>query len=1007
MVRPPVQGEPVSVLFPFIVVPRRIFLESVGAFSMIIWSSIGCDCWDFRFDDYKELKRSKNRSRVLGFHSDFSCLNPSIGLLHQTLIGGWESIVCVPGNESSSTFSFLLLDVVHREVGAKSPRSVLEVEKEEDLEEDPEEDPKEEEEEELKKKKMKGTPESSANTRPLEYSASKEEVESDLESTSRSEAKPKELDDTCESGVRPKLDSPQPIPAYVLPDYPSCFLDDLIVFMVGAMLREFLMAPTRQSGASCDDANPNITVIIAHQFQNIIPQIVTQVTNNVNNANANGGNGNGENGNGGNREGYSYKEFLACKRRDFDGKGGAIVASSLINKALTWWNTQIQARGREAAIGMTWEEFKASMVEEFCPSNEMEKLETEFWNHTMVWANHATYTDRFNELAKLVSHLVTPESKAYREVHSWIVLTDEAVRCGTFSKGSEKRKEAVETSKQGGSWNDNKRAKVGKGFVAATPPRNENKPCHFARDCRALAKQVAPINAVRMGNDQRTCYVCGSLDHFSNTCPKLNQAPSQVGNHLTIEGNQNPRNNGNQARGRAFNVNAVYALQDPKVVTGTFSSNDHLATVLFDFGADFSFISTKFVSLLNVKPSIVKPGYVIEVADGKKVELDRIIRGCNLELGNSLFTIDLIPLGTLRGEHPCCSLRRRMVHFVCSRYFSKKDLRSGYHQLRVHEEDIPKTTFRTRYEHFEFTVMPFGLTNAPTSKEDHEVHLKLVLELLRKESLFAKFSKCDFWLQEVHFLGHVINSNGIQVDPSKIKAVKNWKAPKTPSDIQLFLGLAGLGCVLMQRGKVIAYASRQLKIHERNYSTHDLELGVVFFALKIWRHYLYGTKSVIYTDHKSLQHIFDQKELNMRQRRWIEFFNDYDCEIRYHPRKANVVADALSRKERVKPKRMRAKSMTILSSIKEKLLAAQNEATKKENAPAEMLRGLDQQMEKKEDGGLYFMDRIWVPLSGDVMCRHVGIENMINHRPFIYTVWNLVDTPYWLKSIRRIGSFLE
>nr|GFB43181.1 putative reverse transcriptase domain-containing protein [Tanacetum cinerariifolium] len=110
----------------------------------------------------------------------------------------------------------------------------------------------------------------------------------------------------------------------------------------------------------------------------------------------------------------------------------------------------------------------------------------------------------------------------------------------------------------------------------------------------------------------------------------------------------------------------------------------------------------------------------------------------------------------------------------------------------------------------------------------------------------------------------------------------------------------GLGCVLMQRGKVIAYASRQLKIHEKNYTTHDLELGVVVIALKTWRHYLYGMKSVIYTDHKNLQHIFDQKELNMHRRRWTELFSHYECEIRYHPGKANVVAAAFSRKERVK-----------------------------------------------------------------------------------------------------------
>ncbi|GJW93009.1 putative reverse transcriptase domain-containing protein, partial [Tanacetum coccineum] len=264
---------------------------------------------------------------------------------------------------------------------------------------------------------------------------------------------------------------------------------------------------------------------------------------------------------------------------------------------------------------------------------------------------------------------------------------------------------------------------------------------------------------------------------------------------------------------------------------------------------------------------------------------------------------------TIKNRYPLPRIDDLFDQLQGPRYFSKIDLRSGYHQLRVREEDIPKTAFRMRYGHFEFTVMPFGLTNAPAvfmdlmnrvcksyldkfvivfiddiliyskSKEEHEVHLKLILKLLEKEKLFGKFSKCEFWLQEVHFLGHVVNSEGIHVDPSKIEAVKNWKPPKTPTEIRSFLGLAGYTGGLSN--KVIAYASRQLKIHEKNYTTHDLELGVVVFALKMWRHYLYGTKSVIYTDHKRLQHIFDQKELNMRQRRWIEHFSDYDCEIRY------------------------------------------------------------------------------------------------------------------------------
>ncbi|GKF06102.1 putative reverse transcriptase domain-containing protein, partial [Tanacetum coccineum] len=188
-------------------------------------------------------------------------------------------------------------------------------------------------------------------------------------------------------------------------------------------------------------------------------------------------------------------------------------------------------------------------------------------------------------------------------------------------------------------------------------------------------------------------------------------------------------------------------------------------------------------------------------------------------------------------------------------------------------------------------------------------------------------------IPKVQFLSHMIDSEGIHVDPAKIKFIKDWASPKSPTEIRQFLGdkqeaafqllkqklcsapiLAlpkgsedfiaycdaskkGLGTVLMQREKVIAYASRQLKIHEKNYTTYDLELRAVVFALKIWRNYLYGTKCTVLTDHKSLQHILNQKELNMRQRRWLELLSDYDCKIRYHPGKANVVADALSKKE--------------------------------------------------------------------------------------------------------------
>ncbi|TYK21999.1 ty3-gypsy retrotransposon protein [Cucumis melo var. makuwa] len=264
----------------------------------------------------------------------------------------------------------------------------------------------------------------------------------------------------------------------------------------------------------------------------------------------------------------------------------------------------------------------------------------------------------------------------------------------------------------------------------------------------------------------------------------------------------------------------------------------------------------------------------------------------------------------------------------------------------VRDNDIPNTAFPSTYRYYKFIVMSFGLTNAPAvfmdlmnrvfkdfldtfvivfiddiliyskTEAEHKEHLHKVLETLRANKLYAKFSKCEFWLKKVTFLGHVVFSEGVSADPVKIEAVTSWPRLSTVSEVHSLLGLTvltvpdgsgsfviysdaskrGLGCVLMQQGKVVTYASRQLKSHEQNYPTHDLELAAVVFTLKIWIHYLYGENIQIFIDHKSLKYFFTHKELNMRQRRWLELVKDYDCEILYHPGKANVVADALSRK---------------------------------------------------------------------------------------------------------------
>jgi hypothetical protein len=269
------------------------------------------------------------------------------------------------------------------------------------------------------------------------------------------------------------------------------------------------------------------------------------------------------------------------------------------------------------------------------------------------------------------------------------------------------------------------------------------------------------------------------------------------------------------------------------------------------------------------------------------------------------------------------------------------------------------------------------------NEEEHAQHLRIVLTRLREHQLYAKFSKCAFWLEEIQFLGHVLSARGIVVDPSKVKDILEWKPPTTVHQVRSFLGLAGyyrrfipdfsklvkpitsllkndikfnwsskcdeafeqlktllttapvlaqpditkpfdvycdasgsgLGCVLMQEGRVIAYASRQLRRHEEHYPTHDLELAAVVHALKIWRHYLLGNVCHIYTDHKSLKYIFTQSDLNMRQRRWLELIKDYELEIHYHPGKANVVADALSRKASCHCLTMRTSDITLCQEM--------------------------------------------------------------------------------------------
>ncbi|GKC29831.1 putative reverse transcriptase domain-containing protein [Tanacetum coccineum] len=943
------------------------------------------------------------------------------------------------------------------------------------------------------------------------------------------------------------------------------------------------------------------------------------------NGNGNGGNGNGGNGNRNGNHGMNYggfmpvarectfQDFLKCKPHNFSGTEG-------VDSALTWWNSHKRTIGVEAAYTMNWVELMKLMTEVYCPRNEIQKMETELWNLAVKGNDLTAYTQRFQELILLCTRMVPDEEDRVERfigglpdnIQGNVIVVNparlqDAIRIANqlmdkklqgYAARSAENKRRMESNPMGnrGQQPPFKRQNTSRQNVARayTARNNENR-----GDCTAV---VAPnTQRAPVGNQQDIiCYECGRPGYFRKECPKLRNQ-----NH----GNETKNKTGsNEATAKAYAIGGGGTNLDFNVVTGTFLLINCYASMLFDSGADRSFVSSTFSALFDVAPSTLDTSYAVELADERISETNAVLRGCTLGLLGYPFDIDLMPveLGILdviigmdllekyhalivcdekvvripygdevliiRGDNcddgsklniiSCTRTQKyiqkgcqvylaqvtskkaedkseekrledvpiiqeflevfpedlpglppaRQVEFqidlvpgvapierasyrlasakmqelstqlqelsdrgfirpssspwgapvlfvkkkdgsfrICidyrSKVYSKIDLRSGYHQLRVREKDIPNIAFRTRYGHYEFQVMSFGLTNAPVvfmdlmnlvckpyldrfvivfihdiliyskSRKEHKGHLKLILRLLKNEELYAKFSKCKFWLSKVQFLGHVIDSEGIHVDAAKIESIKDWASPKTPTEIHQFLGLAekaegafqllkqklcsapilalpegsenfvvycdashkGLGAVLMQREKVIAYASRQLKY-------------------------------VVFTDHKSLQHILDQKELNMRQRCWLELLSDYDCEIRYHPGKANVVADALSRKERSKPLRVRALVMTIGLNLPKQILSAQSEARKEENFIKEDLHGMINKLEPRADGTLCLNNRSWIPCFGDLraLIMHESHKSKYSIHPGSNKMFQDLKKLYWWPNMKaKIATYVS